>query len=249
MANNKYPVKAKKAERAVIKLSLLDEVNFLDMMGLSEQAFPSYNELYNELITFYNENHTIPDVDSFGAWCQNPDIIDQLETVVSTKAIKETKFPVYTGILKHAMIGQGMLDIAGYIADNVGKKDPHHKLLQSVISKLTDLTTFSSDQATTTRGLIWEEAKDRWDHFELCKKNPGLLRGVAFGINVFDDATGGLHTMKTEADVVVFFGKSGSQKSRMLLNLAYNQVVEYVPVMYITREMSAQRVSLLFAHD
>ncbi len=242
----KYPVKSKQAERVIIQQGLSDEVYFLDMLQLSEQAFPSFRLLYNQLSEFWQETNTTPDVESFKTWCHNPDALDQLRGLGKSKETQKKKHLFYINTLRHAMIGQGMLDMAGYLADNVGKKYSHPKLLQSAIARLTELVTFSSDQAMTSRGLIWETAPHRWDNFELCNKNPDLLRGIPFGIKEFDDSTGGLHALETEADLVVFFGKPGTYKSRMMINIAYNMVVTGVPVMFITKEMAKQRVELLF---
>lgn len=242
----KYPVKSKKAERVIIQQGLTDEVHFLDMLKLSEQAFPSYRILYNELIEFWDETNATPDAESFRTWCQTPEALDQLRAVEQGKITDKKKHSFYLNTLCHSMIGQGMLDMAGYLAANVGKKDPHPKVLQSAIAKLTELITYSSDQAMTSRRLIWEDAPERWKTFKLYNENPELLRGIPFGIREFDKATGGLHALETEADLVVFFGKTGAYKSRMMLNIAYNQVREGFPVLYITKEMAAQRIGLLF---
>ncbi len=245
-AHYKYPVKSKKAERVIIQQGLSDEVHFLDMLQLSEQAFPSYRILYNELAEFWQETNTTPDVESFKTWCQTPEALDQLRVVEQGKEVVKKKHSFYLNTLRHAMIGQGMLDTAGFIAANVGKKDPHPKLLQSAIARLSDLIMYSSDQATTSRRLIWEDAPERWETFKLYNENPDLLTGIPFGVQEFDAATGGLHALETEADLVVFFGKPGTYKSRIMLNIAYNQVREGFPVMYITKEMAAQRIGLLF---
>ena len=242
----KYPVKSKQAERVVIQQGLVDEVHFLDMLQLSEQAFPTYKVLYNQLLEFWQETNTTPDIESFKTWCHNPDALDQLRGLGHNKETQKKKHLFYINTLRHAMIGQGMLDMAGYLAANVGKKDPHPKLLQSAIARLTELVTFSSDQAMTSRRLIWEDAPHRWENFKLYNEKPELLRGILFGIKEFDAATGGLHALETEADLVTFFGKTGVYKSRLMMNLAYNQVRKYIPVMYITKEMAAQRIGLLF---
>lgn len=246
MTHLKYPVKFKKAERVIIQQGLTDEVHFLDMLKLSEQAFPSYRILYNELIEFWDETNTTPDAESFRTWCQTPEALDQLKAVEQGKITDKKKHSFYLNTLRHAMIGQGMLDMAAYLAANVGKKDPHPKILQSAIAKLTELITYSSDQAMTSRRLIWEDAPERWKTFKLYNENPDLLRGIPFGIREFDAATGGLHALETEADLVVFFGKTGAYKSRTMLNIAYNQVRKDYPVLYITKEMAAQRIGLLF---
>lgn len=244
MARIKYPTESKRAEANVLRLGIDNAEFFPNIPGLSSQAFVKYSELGEALIEFWEEHNVVPDEESFATWCQDEEAADQFEIVMRRQVVSTDKGVVFVTILRDAMIGRGMLDIAGYIADDVGK-DPHRDLLKRSMSKMTDLTGLATDKATTTRFFYWESAPARWARFEKYADNPQLLAGIPFGIKSLDDKTRGLHSFESEADLIAIFGKSGSYKSRFMQNLCYNQATRGVRTMLINREMSSERVGLL----
>jgi len=84
------------------------------------------------------------------------------------------------------------------------------------------------------RGYTWERARDRWDRYQEREKNGGELDGISSDIPEMDDVIGGLQP----STLILFFGKTGGGKSRLLMNLAYNVAKQGYEAMYISREMS-----------
>jgi len=240
----KHPVDSKRAERYVIRVGLEDDARFHTLLGLSASAFTFYRPLVSELIEFWNAHNTPPDLDSFKTWCSDVDAVYMLDEVMVGKPPQDGKHKVYESILRDGMIGRGMLELADFLADSVGT-EAHGLMLRRAIAKLTDLTALSTDKATISRSFYWETAPERWERFKKYSADPSLLAGIDFGIKDIDRATRGLHALSGEADLVAIFGKPGTYKSRLMLNMAYSQVSRGIKVMFISREMSAERIGWL----
>jgi len=241
-----YPIKSKKAEERVLRAGLGDETRFRDIVGLTDDGFEFYHELASNLCRFWEKHHVAPDPDAFQAWCPDPVALDQLSHVLQTVAadVDERRYPVYVDILREGRIARGMLVVADDLASRIGSV-PHPKLLRDVHQRLTDMLTATSERAETTRSFYWEDSLDRWERFKAVSANPESLRGIPFGIRRLDQFTGGLHRTEKNADLISLFGKSGSQKSRLLFNLAYNHAAAGYPGMLVTREMSRENVGML----
>lgn len=239
-----YPVESRVAERNIIRLGLDDPDRFYDILGLSREAFIFYRVLVDQLAVFWSQYHTSPDLDIFTAWCHDVDAVSLFSEVMAGTSPDSTKHTTYIGLLRDSLIGRGMLELADFLADSVGTES-HPDILHRAIARLSDLTLLSSDRALVSRGLYWQTAPDRWERFKKYAEHPELLAGIPFGLQELDKATGGLHALEGEADVVAIFGKPGTYKSRIMLNMAYNQACRGVRVMYVSREMGRERVEML----
>lgn len=241
-----YPTQSSLAEEAVIRIAIEDpKQHFQGLVSLGSSAFVAHHGLVTDLIRFWRSTKKEPDPVAFQVWCKDPVMVENLDRVMSSrKKINHTGFQVYVEELGQARLGRGLADLAKYLADRITSY-PHPEILSNAQSRLQELQQLSSIRAQRTRNYYWEMAPERWRRFERIEKNPDQLRGIPFGMQEIDELTGGLHVFEGEADVVAIFGPPGSQKSRLMLNMAYNQASSNIPVMVISREMAATRVNLL----
>jgi len=240
-----YQLSSTRAEVGVLRMGLEDPARFPDILGLGEGAFEKYRGLVAELSAFYTEEHAIPDADTFPVWCRDQELLQQFNAIMRKSVPKPSAFRVHAKMLREMRVGRAMLEVASEIPDVIGK-ERHTELLQTVTRALTELQISVSERATRSREYYWKEAPDRWNRFEEISSNPEVLAGIPFGIPCLDKHTnGGLHKFKTEADIVAIFGKSGAFKSRLMLNLGWNQAVAGKKVMVISREMARDRIGML----
>jgi len=244
MENSQYPTESRQAEQYVLGLALQDPKNFQEFLKLPSSAFVFYGNLCESLRTFWSEFNAVPTSAAFQSWCPNPEALKELAQILSKTIPEGAEIGLFAQILGDAGLGRGLLEIAAYVADFTGH-EPHRKLLTSVQHRITDLSLKSSHKANTTRAWYWETAPDRWKRYRFLQDHPESLCGIKFGIPSLDKSTGGLHAFVGEADLIAIFGKPGVYKSRMMLNMAYNQARRGIPILYISREMSAQRIGLL----
>ena len=240
----KYPIQAKSAETALIRISLEDSARFSEFMAMPPDAFYHCRNLAKELQGFWVKHHIAPDTDSFKTWSQDEQAKEQLALVSERKLPDHTQFSVYANIVRECLVGRSMLAVAESLANTVGK-DPHPSVLQDAIAKLNDASFSISERAHTTRAWYWETAPERWDRFKARSKDPSQFVGIKFGIPPLDKVTHGLHSFESEADLVAIFAKGGMFKTTLIINAAMNQAEDGNPIMFIEREMARERFELL----
>lgn len=241
---SRHPTESKSAESAILALALTSPDHFSGMLSLSPSMFYHYGVMANALHEFWQEHAQAPDADTFAAWNTDDAARAQVKSVTARALPDASKFPTYLRMVQTCALGRGMLGIAEELANSVGTL-PHPDMLKRAMAKMSDLTMLASDRATTTRAFYWETAPERWEDFKARSKNPELSRSIPFGIPALDKATRGVHVFESEADLVGIFGKPGTYKTRLMLNLAANQAGAGHRVMLVEREMARRRVELL----
>lgn len=239
-----YPIESQRAERSVLRACMQYPEMFPELLSLYPAATPTLGALLKQLLSFWNDNGSLPAPETFAAWCTDADMVDRFDKISQLELVDKSQVPILLKILRGTAVARGLLDMADSIADNVGRV-PSDQLLKTVFDGVTTLSGLSSGQAGVQRNWYWDDAPRRWERFKELAKNPDKGTGVLFGIDELDKVTGGLHSFKTESDLVAIYGKPGTYKSRLMLNMAFNQARQGHKVLYISREMAFERLVLL----
>lgn len=247
--HNKFPTSSLVVERMVIHSAMSSPDKFNILLELGADSFHHFKGLVTAVVAFFMAEKSPPTEDSFNVWCNtnHPEYSDsqgQLEQILSASHPPETNIATFTTSLKTMRLGRELTLLANDLVSSI-ETISHEETLQLMLQRLMEIQSLSSAVVTRTRKYYYETAWDRWKRFEDVRQNPDKRRGIKFGMRKLDEPTGGLHAIGNEADVLGIYGKSGAYKSRLKLNIAYNQASAGVPVMYITREMSAERVTML----
>lgn len=150
-------------------------------------------------------------------------------------------FDYYLDLLHKEYLRGVMFQMANTISLELHEKDPE-VLAREIMNTTPDLMK-SLDKVGSSRGWVWESADARWGTYELRETDPAP-QGIPSGIGRLDELMlGGFR----KSEVALVFGPTSAGKSRLLLNIGYNQSMIYLKkVLYISLEMSRELLESCF---
>ena len=159
---------------------------------------------------------------------------------IKSRSVSQSQFTLAVEQLKQLKQKRHLFDLATEIASALKSSTTDvDKLSTDVISKVFGLkssaTPFREISLTDSLATRQAEYADR-------EKNPQKYLGIPFGIKKLDELTAGIFP----EEFGIFFGRSGTGKSRTLASIAYNMFSRGNNVMYVTIEMPMSQVGRLF---
>lgn len=228
-------------EKAVLKL-LTETPCHTSIPGLDPSVFyvEEHKQLFNLLRKYFLEYRKPLSPDVFDAFLSCVDLRDELRASISLlyqeiQDIDASKdqFEFFKKRLNTLKLGRDLKSLYTSLGDNLSSQKPFDKLLSDLTSQVLSLTG-AFFKTEITRAYLWEDVKERWHEYLSKERNPEQLAGMSYGIEELDELTGGVR----KSHLILFYGKTGSGKSRLLANIALNLSFANFHVMYFSLEMN-----------
>jgi len=129
--------------------------------------------------------------------------------------------PAYVNNMYEMYAARSIYDISRSIPNDLERKNVS-EIIKDKVQILTGLVN-PLDVGQRERGFIYETAKARWQRFTDIEANPNLARKIPFGIEDFDNLTGG---GLGESHMLLLFAETGGFKTKSKANLAYNMAFQ-----------------------
>lgn len=164
-----------------------------------------------------------------------------LFTNLKTRSITKPQFLLSVDVLRQLKQKRTFFDIAKEISDQLKDANPNiQKLTESIVSRVLDVR--QGDDRQFREESLKDSYQARIAEYKDREVNPYKYLGIPFGIKKLDELTSGIFP----EEFGLFFGRSGSGKSRTLASIAYNMFSSGRSVMYVTIEMPKSQVGRLF---
>ena len=213
----------------------------LDSLDISHFYVEEHQKMFNTMRAYYKQYRHALSPDVFESYMAQVDMRDIERASVTlfyhelqVVPIITDQFEFFLNRLSDFKVGRDIKQLYENIGNNLSSVSPNFKnILKDFTSKVLSIGNggLSSD---VSRGFAWEDVKTRWEEYLHKEAHPNELPGMPYGIKELDDATGGIR----KTHLVLFYGKTGAGKSRVLFNVAVNLARKGNWVMFISLEMS-----------
>lgn len=238
------------AEQIVIASILLKEEHLLKCKDeINESFFYSklLRVLYTLIISAYDKHHSIIVPSVLEKLLKKSDVSVEVRRKYAylidrfqKKIIADIEFSMSLDAIKENYLKRRLVDTLTYLSQKVETEDAN-----SLYSVLEDAVV--DGKMILNNSLILKEGdiKDTTERlllYDEIRKNPNKFTGIASGFTDLDILTGGIQ----KSELMIIAGRTGSGKSLMLLNMAYNAWVNGQNIVYFTLEMPKIQIERRF---
>lgn len=156
------------------------------------------------------------------------------------KEIADIEFNVSLDELKENYLKRRLVDALTYLSQKIETDDSNslYSVLEDVV---VDGKMILNNSLILNEGDI-RDTTERLKLYDEIRKNPTKFTGIASGFTDLDVLTGGLQ----KSELMIIAGRTGSGKSMMLLNMAYNAWVAGKNIVYFSLEMPKIQIERRF---
>lgn len=238
------------AEQIVVASILLKEEHLLKCKDeINESFFYSklLRVLYTLIISTYEKHHSIIVPQVLEKLLKKSDmsidvrrkyayLIDRFQKKITT----DIEFNVSLESVKENYLKRRLVDTLSYLSQKIETDDSNslYSVLEDVV---VDGKMILNNSLILNEGDI-RDTTERLRLYDEIRKNPTKFTGIASGFTDLDVLTGGLQ----KSELMIIAGRTGSGKSLMLLNMAYNAWVAGQNIVYFTLEMPKIQIERRF---
>ena len=238
------------AEQIVIASILLKEEHLLKCKDeINESFFYSklLRVLYTLIISTYDKHHSIIVPQVLEKLLKKSDmsidvrrkyayLIDRFQKKITT----DIEFNVSLESVKENYLKRRLVDTLTYLSQKIETDDSNslYSVLEDVV---VDGKMILNNSLILNEGDI-KDTTERLRLYDEIRKNPTKFTGIASGFTDLDVLTGGLQ----KSELMIIAGRTGSGKSMMLLNMAYNAWVDGKNIVYFSLEMPKIQIERRF---
>ena len=158
---------------------------------------------------------------------------------IEAKNITKDEFDISFNLLKKYYYRREIYKLVEQTAENL-ERESETTILSNLSKKASELLSVNNE--VIYEKSILDSVYDRLTEYKDRRDHPEKFKGFSYGIDAFDNLTGGV--FKSELGLI--FGRSGTGKSRLLSNIAFNVFRQNKNVLYFTIEMPASQMGRIY---
>lgn len=229
-------------EKKVLSYLLTDEDSLRSVERLEEEDFHGDARTLFKIVEWYAQKYkSILSESAFETIVE-----DELDKESEKSAIRslfvelraeecEKDFEFTLDQLKEVSRAAKVSKILENSADDLAREKAVDDVARNILLGMQDVVGHAG-RIEIDRGYVWERVKERYKQYKAMRESDSHLEGISTGIDALDENVGGLQP-KT---AILFFGKSGVGKSRVMINITYNVARQGHHAIYFSREMGRE---------